>query len=970
MEYTTGENSKITVNIQSLVGKLKQLKENAYQERKKREKQKYEEKKRRERERYHEKKKKTNMVNPKTQEAEFVPKPPEAEFVPKPQEAEFVPAKKNKERIQVYKNATKEKKSKPTKSVEERRKYERDRKRKQRENIKKNKERHEALNKIARERYHTNKAEGKIKNICDLNPRLQRSLRKRWKINQRRHRESVKRAQKLREYVEENSPPPTPEPVSEPEINMHYPQQNQNVLRRVQNSEGSKKKNKKNKVYKDLARTKNQLVVEKRKAERFKKKYQRLLKLKTSIKSTSPNTKVTDIIQRRDVKEVKRRLLFGEVLQQQITKNVKNMKTQREKQIAAAVVGGENFKKYRLTKYVKNIVSSHNYKKAKNVKNLNPNRKKKLCEKMEKIKRDVQLFFDDDLNTTQAPGKKDCVTLKKKTMQKRYLRDTLSRLHLKFNESHSYKLSFTTFYRLKPFWILKPDVNRRNTCLCVKHANFNLMLKRMHSLKLLNHANIENIRHDFCCKSTNEKCIYRNCETCSEKEFNIDQSQCKTSKTFLEKWDTTYENRIGKDRNEIKVKVTTKIVEECSVEELIDKFKKAINIVLPHDYRAYHQQQFVKKIKQNLTKNEAIINIDFSENYICKYNEEVQSVHFGGSKKQISLHTGAMYFVNNGIVDCFSFCGLSDDILHNACSVWAYLKPIIMQALDKNINTLHIISDGPTSQYKNKTNFFLICKYAEFFKLKRLTWNFYEPGHGKSVADGIGGAIKRQADAAVAHGEDITSSRGLIESLKQKETRVYLYEIKTCEINDVKQYLEQFEEIKSVLNTMKIRQIIWNSSDKDLIKIKYLSCFQCQDECSHYMLKPNTHSFNQVSKENEKPGSSRDMENTEYGHNHAENEPEDQHFTNFKIGNFLLVKFLGKKKYSFFVGQIIELSSEISEEKYLVKFLKYSFGKFFWPENEDISYIMANDIVQKLGNPIVDRRQNLIFDFDFNKYKM
>lgn len=40
---------------------------------------------------------------------------------------------------------------------------------------------------------------------------------------------------------------------------------------------------------------------------------------------------------------------------------------------------------------------------------------------------------------------------------------------------------------------------------------------------------------------------------------------------------------------------------------------------------------------------EALIHVDFSENYSLKYATEVQSFHFGGSRQQVSLHTAVIY---------------------------------------------------------------------------------------------------------------------------------------------------------------------------------------------------------------------------------------------------------------------------------------------------------------------------------------
>jgi len=51
-------------------------------------------------------------------------------------------------------------------------------------------------------------------------------------------------------------------------------------------------------------------------------------------------------------------------------------------------------------------------------------------------------------------------------------------------------------------------------------------------------------------------------------------------------------------------------------------------------------------MKAKLLQNEAIMIIDFSENYLCKYSSETQSVHFGVSRQQVSLHTGVLYYRN------------------------------------------------------------------------------------------------------------------------------------------------------------------------------------------------------------------------------------------------------------------------------------------------------------------------------------
>ena len=70
-------------------------------------------------------------------------------------------------------------------------------------------------------------------------------------------------------------------------------------------------------------------------------------------------------------------------------------------------------------------------------------------------------------------------------------------------------------------------------------------------------------------------------------------------------------------------------------------------------------QQFLayRMCKNNLEANEALLHIDFSENYACKLNEEVQTFHYGASKAQATLHTGVIYI--GGDFKPISFCTIS-----------------------------------------------------------------------------------------------------------------------------------------------------------------------------------------------------------------------------------------------------------------------------------------------------------------------
>ena len=76
-----------------------------------------------------------------------------------------------------------------------------------------------------------------------------------------------------------------------------------------------------------------------------------------------------------------------------------------------------------------------------------------------------------------------------------------------------------------------------------------------------------------------------------------------------------------------------------------------------------------------MERNEAMIHIDFAENYILKSANTIQSAHFRASHNQTTLHTGVAYF--GGVVKAESFCTVANSLEHGPVAVWAYLEPVL-----------------------------------------------------------------------------------------------------------------------------------------------------------------------------------------------------------------------------------------------------------------------------------------------------
>lgn len=93
--------------------------------------------------------------------------------------------------------------------------------------------------------------------------------------------------------------------------------------------------------------------------------------------------------------------------------------------------------------------------------------------------------------------KKDFITKKGDRKQKRVMLDTLLNLHKRFVEKTHIKISCPMFCKLRPFWVIQPRCDGRNTCMCVIHSNIDLMLKLLYNAKIISVSNYVDLQTKF-----------------------------------------------------------------------------------------------------------------------------------------------------------------------------------------------------------------------------------------------------------------------------------------------------------------------------------------------------------------------------------------------------------------------------------------------------------------------------------------
>ena len=92
--------------------------------------------------------------------------------------------------------------------------------------------------------------------------------------------------------------------------------------------------------------------------------------------------------------------------------------------------------------------------------------------------------------------------------------------------------------------------------------------------------------------------------------------------------------------------------------------------------------------------------------------------------------------------DWFSKVAMGNSTNHTAPAVMASLLPLLKELEMSGIKHINVISDSPTSQYRNKGMFWLVKNFCKEFNIT-VKWIYLESGHGKGIPDDSGTTVKK-----------------------------------------------------------------------------------------------------------------------------------------------------------------------------------------------------------------------------------
>nr|CAI5859503.1 unnamed protein product [Callosobruchus analis] len=666
-------------------------------------------------------------------------------------------------------------------------------------------------------------------------------------------------------FLVETTPPPSPQ---QQPIQAIQEQDEHGIVRRKIRRNNRRKQNIK------IKELEKKLQDAEKSVRKYKKRVRRLKKIKN--KKQRPRTYIENLVCGLNVgQEVKKKLLFGEVISTQLKENYKGKRGSIQKRMFFENINGPLIKKYRFTKKKRQVIH----------------------QKALQVRRCVKSFPLKDENSRLCPGKRDRVTFRKRKMQKRYLNDSLKNMYGKFRSAHpDIKISYSAFCRMRPFWVLQPKISGKETCLCILHTNMQLIVSKLYYLKIIKEKTLEDL-----------------------KEINI-LDHDGDEKTFYEKW--VRRKQVLEIKREEKICQRTLKEKICKKSDIVDTLKQGFHGFLLHLRNIVHQYRIIDDMKKNVSTEEILMHPDFSENYSCKYNEEVQSAPYGSTKPQITLHTVVIYYKNpdTAKIEPLSICTLSDSLRHDPPSICAHLQLAIkeIQKIIGTIKTVHFLSDGPSTQYKNKKMFFLMAYFlTRELGVTSLHWHYNESGHGKGAPDGVGAVVKRTADRLVAMGRDIPDLQSLVEALRDS-TKVVVLCVNSKHIEEIDRIIPH--DLRAFRGTMQVHEVCWTIEAPNILKMRQLS--YCREITYDRLRYTDVYSSSDESDDTDDiPFASLREKMSVY----------------FREGMYVVIKLTGKKTVRHYVGVILRNDGG---------------------EREDIADVDLSDIQIGLGCPDFNDKTN------------
>ncbi|XP_052789351.1 uncharacterized protein LOC128223902 [Mya arenaria] len=604
----------------------------------------------------------------------------------------------------------------------------------------------------------------------------------------------------------------------------------------------------------------------------------------------------------------------------------------REKKHAYDVIRESVLRKYKKITVSKYFNVSYKTRKMRNEWWKMKQRKTRCDVISDHVKQSVKEFYLGAEISREVPSKRDVVRIKtqpgmKETLQKHVMTMTLEEAHKLYKTRNpNHKIGLTSFSKLKPVNVKKVSETSRRSCLCQTCCNVALKVEALTTLKrVVKETDMtEDIKIDkkslsdatFCSyeQEPSLKCVSRNCEKCGvqglQKYLATMEEKNRDGMVSWYQWESIEIKKYDKVKRCISC-----VPKEADFKVFLTALEKDMMVYPEHAFRASWQQKQMGVCVEKLTKGSVAMVMDFSENYACVFQSEVQSGFF--DRNQVTVHPMMCYYKESlddkDVTVKHAIIGISEETKHDADLAIVFENQAIklLESRGVKIGELHEWTDGCAAQYKGKKAFADIS----LRKQPKMTRNYFETSHGKNVCDGLGATVKNACYRAVI------SNRKVLDIVNKWEKR----------------NLDVISKVQEKLNVKKKQP-----SNKE----------QPKATCKEQTKGQKQITLKRKSETKQPKAKRRKIEETA-----ATTSQQD---TAFQPGDFVTVGLKPRKgPISVYVAEI----TSKSETEYGLKYMKKAGNAYVWPEKSDVSQEPTEHFISKLEAPeLVNERGHFKFN--------
>ncbi|XP_071481427.1 uncharacterized protein [Diadema antillarum] len=428
-----------------------------------------------------------------------------------------------------------------------------------------------------------------------------------------------------------------------------------------------------------------------------------------------------------------------------------------------------------------------------------------------------------------------------KTMKNiRYLQQSVAALFLKFkSQNPDMKVGAKTFYSLRPHHVKLQGSIKFRACLCEYCTNIELKATAINNLahsygmkSFFDGVHSVN-RVTMCPKSEGAKtymrhCSERKCKECGPKLLRsylrpLVEKHGPKHMTW-KKW-----IRVRVDENGKTITKQQIVTNDGTVSQCLEELEGETVTISKHLHSASWQSQQFATLTKDMPNNWVVMVLDFAENFVCKYQDEIQSAHWYHTN--VTIHP----------IVCYHRCPTCDETMqeslvfitgdnrHTYHAVHQFMSQAV-QHLRQNMEIDKIIrfTDQCAAQYKSRGPFKDIALAQQHYQVP-VEHHYFGARHGKGPSDGETAVVKRQASLAISSGRKVMNNAKDVYEFCQDELTIQPSQAECLHFQRKVFFVEEMnhnrdhKDVQTIKGTRQLHCVKGESSGR--LWTRNLSCF-------------------------------------------------------------------------------------------------------------------------------------------------